>query len=309
MIAHTPVLIDEVMDLLDVKEGGSYIDGTLGSGGHAFAILERTGKNGRLLGIDRDEDAIARAREVLSGYDEQCTLVHGNHADLADIAGRHGFGNVDGIILDLGVSSEQLAEPGRGFSFNRPGPLDMRMDESEEVTAGDLVAELEEDVLCRVLRENGDEKSARRISRAIVRAREKAPVRTTGELSDLIVKTVGERKGRLHPATKTFMALRIAVNRELSSLESGLESGLQTIAPGGRMAVISFHSQEDRVVKRTFAAHAGKRVSLAAGGDEWQGKMPRVSPVNRKPARPTWEEVKRNPRARSAKLRVVERVR
>jgi len=305
--AHTPVLLDEVLELLDVREGGSYIDGTLGSAGHALAIIERAGRDGRLLGIDRDREAITRAGEVLDAHAERCTLVHGNHANVADIAGEHGFGKADGILFDLGVSSEQLDEPARGFSFSRPGPLDMRMDKRERVTAADLVADLDEEVLCRVLRENGDEPKAKRIARAIVRARERSALETTQDLSDVVAGAVGGKKGRLHPATRAFLALRIAVNRELSSLEAGLEAGLGILATGGRMAVISFHSQEDRVVKRRFSAHAGRWESLPAGGRVRQGEMPRVSLVNRKPVRPGEPEIKANPRARSAKLRVVER--
>lgn len=305
---HIPVLLDEVMDLLDVKEGGSYIDGTIGSGGHALAILERAGKNGRLLGIDRDQEAIERARRALADHTEQCLLVHGNYADMARISEKSGFAHVDGILLDLGVSSEQLAASERGFSFSQPGPLDMRMDRSEEVTAAQLVAELAGDVLCRVLKENGDEPNARRISKAIVRAREQQPIRTTRDLGDLISRTVGGRKGKLHPATRAFLALRIAVNRELTSLETGLEAALGMLAPGGRMAVISFHGKEDKVVKDRFVSHAGRWEALAGGGSEWQGEMPKVLLVNRKPVRPTDEEVRKNPRARSAKLRVVERM-
>lgn len=305
---HEPVLLDEVLDLLAVKEGGAYIDGTLGNGGHALAVIKRAGSKGRLLGIDRDKEAIVRAREVLNEYSEQCSLVHGNHADLAGIAGRHGFGSADGILFDLGVSSEQLDEAERGFSFTRPGPLDMRMDRSEESTAADLVADLEEDVLCRVLRENGDERNARRIANAIVRARGAGRLRTTQELSELIAAVSGGRKGRIHPATRAFLALRIAVNRELSSLEAGMKAGLSMLAPGGRMAVISFHSKEDGLVKKQFAAHVGRWESLVEGGSAWRGETPKVKLVNKKPIVPGDEELKRNPRSRSAKLRVVERI-
>ena len=305
---HESVLVAEVVDLLAVKDGGTYVDGTVGSGGHSLAILERAGERGRLLGIDRDEEALDRARTALAGHEAQVTLVHGNFADMVAICRESGFEHADGILLDVGVSSEQLTQPERGFSFNESGPLDMRMDRSAETTAADLVRDLPEEVLCKVFRENGDEHRARRIASAIVRARGRSPIVTTSELAAIVSDAVGGRRGRLHPATKVFQALRIAVNQELSSLETALPAGLSTLGPGGRMAVISFHSKEDGMVKRYFKVHAGRWESLPEGGSVWRGETPKVKIVSRKAVRPGDEEIRRNPRARSARLRVAEKI-
>lgn len=310
---HEPVLVQEVVHLLNVKRGGVCIDGTVGSGGHTVALLEAIGPGGRLLGIDRDEDAIVRTRQRVAdapqfkGGRASFETVCGNFADIRALAVRAGFRSADGVLLDLGASSEQLDTPERGFSFMHEGPLDMRMNGTEGVTAADLVNSLDRDALAALISDHGQERYARRIAASIVGARAAKPVRTTRELAELIEGTVG-RRGRIHPATRTFMALRMAVNREIESLEEGLAGALDLLSEGGRLAVISFHSIEDRIVKRFFREHAGRWESLAAGGREWRGAEPRVRLVNRRPAVPAEGERQRNARARSAKLRVAERI-
>ena len=307
-MVHKPVLFAEVLNLMNVVEGGTYIDGTLGSGGHSAGLLKAIGASGRLLGIDQDEDALKRAAERLRAWEGQCTLVHGNFGDIGDIAGSNGFCEVDGILLDIGVSSDQLEEADRGFSFMKDGPLDMRMDKSKGITAAELVNTLSAGELLKILREYGEEVKAVGIVRHIIFAREKGMITTTTELATIVERAVGGRHGRIHPATRTFQALRIAVNGELDVLRKGLENGLSLLRVGGRMAVISFHSLEDRIVKRFFAAHVGRNVSLMAGGSEWQGELPKVKLVNKKPFMAEKEECEMNPRARSAKLRVAELV-
>lgn len=304
---HESVLIKEVVDLLVVKQGGTYIDGTLGNGGHAEAILEKTGAGGFVLGIDQDKQALKRAGTRLKEYGERVCLVHGNYADMAEIALEKRIGPVDGVLLDLGVSSEQLDEGERGFSFMKDGPLDMRMNATGGgKTAADLVNDLPEEELCKIFREFGEERMAGQVVRAIARERAKAPISTTGLLAGIVERALGGRRGRVHPATRTFQALRIAVNDELGVLEKGLESGLRLLAQNGRMAVISFHSLEDRIVKRFFARHAGRWESLQAGGRRWIGESPVMRIVTRKPVGPSDEEMSRNPRSRSSKLRVAE---
>jgi 16S rRNA (cytosine1402-N4)-methyltransferase len=266
------------------------------------------GPTGRLLGIDQDEQALARAGRRLAEWKEQCTFAHGNFADIADIAKENGFTEVDGVLMDIGVSSDQLEEAERGFSFMKEGPLDMRMDKSCGETAADLVNNLPEFELRQILRSFGEEPRARRIAQVIVKEREKEPIITTLALAEMVEKAVGGRRGRIHPATRTFQALRIAVNKELDSLKNGLIGALSLLRNGGRIAVISFHSLEDRIVKRFFAAHVGKHVSLIAGGSEWVGELPLMELINRKPVMAENNESELNPRARSAKLRVAKLV-
>lgn len=305
---HKSVLEKEVIDLLSVKTGGTYIDGTLGNGGHAGLILTALCGTGRLIGIDRDDEALARAGQRLSEWKNETLLVHGNFVDMAKIAREHGISSVDGILLDLGVSSEQLETPGRGFSFMADGPLDARMDRRGGPTAADLVNELPEMELKRVIRDFGEERSAGRIAHALVMERGRGKIVTTLRLADVVSRAVGGRHGRIHPATLTFQALRIAVNRELESLERALEDGLGLLASGGSMAVISFHSLEDRLVKTCFKEHAGSYRFLEGGGQTFHFKPPQVMLVTRKPVTASDEEVAANPRARSAKLRVVTRM-
>jgi 16S rRNA (cytosine1402-N4)-methyltransferase len=303
---HKPVLLEEVVELMRIRPGGRYIDGTLGSAGHAKAILERAGANGELLGIDRDADALARAAENLSAWGARALLEHGDFADMSIIAKRRGMEGVDGVLLDLGMSSDQVDTPDRGFSFLHDGPLDMRMDRSQAATAADLVNHSGEQELANLLWKLGEESASRRVAKFIVAERERSPITTTGRLAEVVARAKGVR-GRIHPATKTFQALRLAVNHELESLESGLESALDLVKPGGRVAVISFHSLEDRIVKQVFSAHVGRWESLAAGGQEWVGRRPIAEWVTRKLVTASEHEMADNPRSRSAKLRVVER--
>ena len=301
-------MMREVVDLLVVKQGGTYIDGTLGNGGHTRAIIERAGAKSFVMALDRDELALERAGKVLDVFRNQVCLVHGNFSEMAEVARSKGINTVDGVLLDLGVSSEQLDEGCRGFSFMRDGPLDMRMDQQgNDMTAADLVNGLGENELCEILIEFGEEKMARRVVKAIAREREIEPIRTTGRLAGIVERAMGGRRGRVHPATKTFQALRIKVNDELGSLKKGLEGGLSLLGMEGRMAVISFHSLEDRIVKRFFAGHSGKWESLQGGGAEWVGEKPRMQICTKKPIEASIAEMDRNPRARSAKLRVAEK--
>jgi len=289
MRAHEPVLFDEVMAALAPRAGGRYVDGTLGNAGHAAGILERSSPDGRLLGIDLDPYALQLAGEALAMYGERVMVVHGSFAHLGDIARECRLTPVDGIILDLGLSSMQLAQAERGFSFQSDGPLDMRFDPSADTTADDLVNTLPADELADVLYQYGDERMSRRIARAIVNAR---PVRTTAELADVVARAVG-RRGRIHPATRTFMALRIAVNDELEVLRQGLAQAVDVLAPGGRLAVIAFHSLEDHVVKNYLRERASAGV---------------LGLATRRPLQASEAERGSNPRSRSAKLRVVEKL-
>jgi len=308
-MTHVPVLLRETIDALAIKAGGTYVDGTLGRGGHAREILLRAGTGARLVGIDRDEQALSESSERLGGVPGvNITLVHGCHGNIAKIVRDEGIDSVDGVLLDLGVSSPQLDEAERGFSFRADGPLDMRMDRSRGETAADIVATRGEEELATLLRTFGEEPAARRIAKAIVRARATGRISTTAQLAALVESTVG-RTGPHHPATRTFQALRMAVNDELGELERALEGGLGLLKPGGRFAVITFESITDRVVKRFFAAHAGRMVSLQSGGERWEGDLPKVNLVTRRAVTAAEEEKSCNPRSRSAKLRAAERTR
>jgi len=305
---HKPVLFEEVMELLDLREGGVYIDGTMGSGGHAEGILERIGANGMLLAIDRDQEALERTGSRLSRFGDRCIRVHGNYADIASLAAEAGVAQVDGILLDLGVSSDQIDTASRGFSFMHDGPLDMRMDQSAPTTAADVVNTTSEQDLVALLRTLGEERSARRVASEIVHRRHERPFETTGDLAEVISKAKGGRRGHTHPATQSFQAIRMLVNREIEGIDAGLNGGLELLREGGRMAVITFHSLEDRPVKHFFAAHEGRWESLAAGGERWKGDLPPMKRITRKPVQPTDAETRSNPRARSSKLRVAERL-
>ena len=305
---HVSVLLEETLAALAVRPGGTYIDGTLGHAGHAAEVLRRVGPTGRLLGIDRDRTALARAAERLRGLPGEAVLAQGDHGALGSLARAHGFGEADGVLLDLGVNSEQLDVPERGFSFMRDGPLDMRMDASRGETAADLVARLEAVELAALLRELGEEPRAMTIARAIVRERMRAPIATTLRLAEIVAAASGWHGGRRHPATRVFQALRMAVNDELGALHAALEDGIALLRPDGRLAVISFESLTDREVKTTFATHAGRLVSLPQGGARWEGRQPAVAWVHRHPVGPGEAEVAINPRARSAKLRAVRRL-
>lgn len=289
---HEPVLFDQVMSTLVPRPGGTYIDGTLGAGAHARGILDRSGPDGRLLGIDQDVQALEVARQALAVYGARVTLVHGSFAQLVALAREHGFFPADGVLLDVGVSSMQLSEAERGFAIRLEGPLDMRMDRQRmETTAADLVNTLPEAELADILYRYGEERMSRRIARSIVRAR---PLHTTSELANLIARTVG-RRGRISPATRSFQALRIVVNKEMEALAEGLRQGIEVLAPGGRMVVITFHSLEDRQAKTHFRQEAQKAPAT-------------VRLLTRKPVRPDRMEQQGNPRSRSAKLRAVEKL-
>ena len=296
---HIPVLLEETISALEAKPGGRYVDGTLGRAGHAKAIVAR---GGEVLGIDRDVSAIAAA-EGLEGV----SAVHGRHGDIASIVSAHGWDRVDGVLLDLGASSPQLDEASRGFSFMHDGPLDMRMDRTRGETAADIVNGAAEPELARIFREYGEEPDARRIAGAVCRERAKRPIRTTSALADIVGREKG-RRGARNPATRVFQALRMAVNDETGELGRALDGGLSILKPGGRFAVITFESLTDRMVKRFFALHAGRMVSLQQGGAEWTGETPRVRLVTRRAVRPGEDERRTNARSRSAKLRVAERM-
>lgn len=298
---HRPVLLEETVGALSVRPGGRYVDGTLGRAGHTQAILAR---GGVVLGIDRDDAALSDVGALgLDGL----TIAKGNHGDVASIARAHGWDAVDGVLLDLGVSSPQLDEAERGFSFLREGPLDMRMDQSGGETAADLVNGADAERLAEIFRTLGEEPQARRIARALVAAREKGTrFATTTDLADFVERLIG-RHGGHHPATRVFQALRMAVNDELGELVRALDGGLAILKPGGRFAVITFESLSDRIVKRFFAAHVGKMRALQQGGEAWEGDEPKARAVTRKAVVAGAAELELNPRARSAKLRVIER--
>jgi 16S rRNA (cytosine1402-N4)-methyltransferase len=295
--SHTPVLVREVLSWLDCRPGRHYLDCTVGYGGLANRILELTGPDGILVGIDCDGEALAATRERLGPFGRRAQLIQGNFSELKQHLGSAGLAQVDGVVFDLGVSSAQLDRPERGFSFQVDGPLDMRMDQSCAVTAEELVSRLSERELADVIYRYGEERYARRIARAVVGARERSPIRTTFDLVSIIGGAVppSYRHGRIHFATRTFQALRIAVNRELDALEAAIRAGTDVLNPGGRLCVISFHSLEDRIAKHTLRGMA-------------QGSAAMLRVLTKKPHLPSQEERQHNPRARSAKLRVAERL-
>ncbi|MBU1670175.1 MAG: 16S rRNA (cytosine(1402)-N(4))-methyltransferase RsmH [Actinobacteria bacterium] len=304
---HRPVMVEEVIRYLAPAKGEVIVDGTLGTGGHAEAILERIAPTGRLIGIDRDPEAIAEARVRLGSFDAAVGYHRENYRDIQSVLDGEGIEAVDGVLLDLGVSSLQFDDPSRGFSFRGEGPLDMRMGPDAERTAADIVNEDSEDELTSILYRYGEERWARRIAHFIYEARGRRPIRTTTELEHIVEDAVpaGARRGRKHPARKTFQALRIAVNHELDDLKEGITAAIGCLAPSGRIVVLSYHSLEDRVVKHTFG-------SLAKGSDYPPGHPLETGPVlfllTRKPVTPGEEEIESNPRARSAKLRAARRV-
>lgn len=308
--AHVPVMPREAVEYLGCSPGGVYVDGTVGGGGYAREILKATGPEGRLIGIDRDPQALEAAAKALSSFGDRVVLVHDNFSRVKEIVEELGLGSVDGVVLDLGVSSFQLESAQRGFSFSRDAPLDMRMDPTRGTTARELVNTLSAGELARIFRLYGEERFSKRIAGAIVRAREKKPVETTGELAAIVEGAVpGKfRHQRIHPATRVFQALRIAVNDEMESLEAALAGGMEVLVPGGRMVVISFHSLEDRTVKRAFRDFARGCVCPPDSPKCVCGHKPLARVITRKPVLPAPEEVERNPRARSAKLRAAEKL-
>lgn len=280
----------EVIEVLAPLEGGIYIDATVGLGGHAAVILEKIGQAGRVIGIDRDDEALARTAESLN--DRRLILRKDAFSHMESILHSAGIHRADGVLFDLGVSMMHLKDPGRGFSFHSPARLDMRMDRSQELSAWDVVNGYTEKELTRVLREYGEEYRAPRIVRAIINQRSRACIETCSELSELIFRTIG-RQGKVHPATKTFQALRIEVNRELDELKNGLDVSLRVLGTGGRLCVISYHSLEDRIVKHFI------REKVTTGV---------VKLLMKKPMRPAIEEIRRNPSSRSATLRGAEKL-
>lgn len=303
---HVPVLLPETLAALAIKPDGIYVDCTLGGGGHSQAILERLGPAGRLIGFDQDENALQAAGERLAPYGDRVRLVHTNFAKIAEMIGRLGLGPVDGVLMDIGVSSHQLDEAERGFSFHQDAPLDMRMDQTNPVSAATVVNEWSEEELARILWEYGEERWSKRIAQFIVQARTEAPLQTTSDLVTVLKAAIpsGARRDK-HPGRRTFQAIRIAVNDELGVLERGLEGALQVLKPEGRLAVITFHSLEDRIVKQTFARWVNPCTCPPGLPVCICGQKPVAEYVSRKPVTAGEAELAENPRARSAKLRAV----
>lgn len=295
----------EAIRLLDPRPGGVYVDGTLGGAGHAAGVLEASAPDGILIGFDRDREALEAAAASLAPFGNRVRLFHANFSQLSEVLEREGLGPVDGVLLDLGVSSHQLDTGERGFSFQRDAALDMRMDTTSGVTAADLVNTLPARELEQIIWDFGEERWARRIAAAIVAARTAAPIETTLQLADLVKGAIPRARweARLHPATRTFQALRIAVNEELASLREGLDAGMRSLVSGGRLVVISFHSLEDRIVKNYFNAEAKGCVCPKSAPLCVCGRLPVLRKLTGKPLTATQEEVEANPRSRSAKLR------
>lgn len=306
---HTSVLLEEVLDNLAIRPEGIYVDGTLGGGGHSYHILERLTAGGRLIGIDQDTDAIAAASERLSEFGGAVTIVHDNYEHIGEVLRDLGIGKVDGILLDLGVSSYQLDNPERGFTYRTDAPLDMRMDRSSSLSAKEIVNTYPEEELTRILREYGEERCAARIASNIVKARSKKPLETTGELSAIVRASIPARmreKGG-NPDKRTFQAIRIACNRELDVLRDSLDEMIDLLTPGGRLCVITFHSLEDRIVKNAFKRNENPctcppEFPVCVCGKKSKGRV-----ITRKAIAPTARELEVNRRSASAKLRVFEK--
>ena len=306
---HKSILLNECMEGLSIKEDGIYVDGTLGGGGHSFHILERLGERGRLIGIDQDEDAIKAATKRLEAFANKVTIVRDNYEHFQTILSTLSIHKVDGILLDLGVSSYQFDEADRGFSYRFDAPLDMRMDRRQDFTAKDLINNYSEQELYHIIRDYGEDKFARNIAKHIVKEREKKPIETTFELSEIISHAI-PMKMRVqggHPAKKTFQAVRIALNRELEVLEESIEGMIKALKPEGRLCIISFHSLEDRIVKKAFRTAEDpcicpKDFPICTCGRKSLGRV-----ISKKAIIPSDLEMEENPRARSAKLRIFER--
>ena len=300
---HIPVMLAECIDALSVRADGTYLDGTFGRGGHARVLIAKLGPHGRLLLMDRDPAAVAAARQEF-GADARVAIRHGSFADLGDWNATQA--GLDGVLLDLGVSSPQIDDAARGFSFQADAPLDMRMDPTQGESAAQFLAASTEARITEVLWQFGEERHARRIARAIVERRRDTPIERTGELADLIAQTIGRREPGKHPATRSFQALRIAVNDELGALESGLQGALARLRPGGRLVVLSFHSLEDRIVKRFIRAESTQPPARRGLPPAPEVTL-RLKPIGAARS-PSPQEIIRNPRARSAVLRVAERL-
>ena len=316
MFHHVTVLLEEAVDGLNVRPDGIYVDCTLGGAGHSERIAARLGEGGRLIAFDRDEAAIEHARARLAPYGDRVTLIRSNFRHLteklleAGVPARDGVPKVDGILFDLGVSSPQLDEAERGFGYRHDAPLDMRMDRSQELTAADIVNGWDERAIADILDRYGEERFARRIAKAIVEARRRRPIATTGELAEIVKEAIpaAARRTGGHPARRSFQALRIAVNDELGAEEEALHQAVACLNPGGRVAVITFHSLEDRICKRVFAQYAGTCTCPPDFPMCVCGARGVLRPVNRKPIEPGADEIAANPRARSAKLRIAEKL-
>jgi len=307
MSGHIPVLRDEAIAFLAPKDGGCYLDATFGGGGYSEAILEAA--RCAVFAIDRDPAAIARGAELVARFSGRLTLIEGRFGDLVDLLAAHGVDALDGAVFDFGLSSFQVDDPARGFSFRRDGPLDMRMG-TEGRTAADLVNALDEHALCKLIRTYGEERHALRVARAIIRARRTAPITTTGRLADIVRSAVPRGKDDIDPATRSFQALRIAVNDELDEIARGLSGAIDLLSPGGRIVAVSFHSLEDRIVKRLFADAAGRGPSPSRHDPRGLAApfRPRLRLITAKPVVPSAAEIAANPRARSARLRAAERL-
>jgi 16S rRNA (cytosine1402-N4)-methyltransferase len=302
---HTSVLYQEIILSLRPHSSGFYIDATVGAGGHAWGILEASSPNGKLLGLDVDPLALELANQRLSFYSGRYTLVHASYTSLLAQIQALGWKRVDGIVLDLGVSSMQIDIPARGFSFQSEGPLDMRFDPTQGSTAADLVNNLDEQELANIIWRYGDEPQSRRIARAICQAR---PLDTTRQLAEIISRAFGGHRGKIHPATRTFQALRIAVNQELQSIEEVLPQTIEALVPGGRVAIISFHSHEDRLVKQYFRQESRDCICPPEQPVCTCKHKATIKEVTRHPISPGDEETRENPRARSARLRIAEKL-
>jgi 16S rRNA (cytosine1402-N4)-methyltransferase len=308
---HIPVLLREAIAYLAPRPGGVYVDATFGGGGHTRKILEASAPDGRVLALDADPEAVRRAERLIADQDlgDRLRIVHANFAHLGDVLRDAVVGTVDGALFDLGLSSFQLDDAGRGFSFRAAGPIDMRLDPGEGAPVAEMVNTLPEDELAAIIFEYGEEPKSRRIARAIVRERERAPITRTDILADIVAYAVGGRRGAdTHPATRTFQALRIARNRELSALADGLHAALDALAPGGRLVTIAFHSLEDRIVKQFIAAESATCVCPPDLPVCVCDQQPRLRKVTGKAVRPGADEITANPRARSAVLRAAERL-
>lgn len=305
-VSHQPVLVAETLKGLMLREGGVYLDGTTGEGGHSQAILQAEPQVKAVLSIDWDSRSLATAQSRLADFGDRFIPATGNYADMADLAAEHGITEVDGVLLDLGFSSRQVERPGYGLSFQTDEPLDMRYDPEGDLTAEEIVNTYDERELGQLVRRFGEEPRGMAIARAIIKER---PVTTTGQLASIIGSVLGRRPGqRVNPATRTFQALRIAVNDELYNVEEGLNAAVGLLAPEGRLAVISYHSLEDRIVKSFFNREAATCVCPPSFPECVCGQTPRLKIVNRRVIKPSEEEVQANPRSRSAKLRVAQRL-
>ena len=307
--SHRSVLLDEAVEALNIRPDGTYVDGTAGGGGHSFAIASKL-ENGLLIAIDQDENAIAAASARLAPLGERARVVRNNFSNLSDVLDECGISEIDGLLLDLGVSSHQLDEAERGFAYQNDAPLDMRMDRRQSRSAYDVVNTYSEEDLKRILFTYGEERFSGRIAAKIVAAREKKPIETTGELADLIKSAIpaAARDGGHHPAKRSFQAIRIEVNAELDVIVPAIESAVAHMRPGGRIAIITFHSLEDRIVKQAFARLASGCTCPKGLPICVCGKKPLVKVISKKPILPGATELEENPRARSAKLRVAEKI-